>query len=175
MTKHKARKKLVRQRAAKTGESYAAALRQLRASKETRVTSPETTTDPAAPARRCALCHAEEGPTVRLVVVGHRLCTTCEQKVRAVLVDRLQPIADAGEMVLDYYLNAYVVQKLPDRWKVDLHTFRPGPVIGRRGTVAEQLRADLVAVFGDERLQLNIQQHFPDGRCHAEADTAGAP
>ncbi|MGL1733479.1 KH domain-containing protein, partial [Vibrio parahaemolyticus] len=42
-----------------------------------------------------------------------------------------------------------------DRVRVDIHTARPGIVIGRRGAEAERIRADLEKLTG-KQIQLNI-------------------
>ncbi|MBW3575133.1 MAG: 30S ribosomal protein S3, partial [Actinobacteria bacterium] len=41
---------------------------------------------------------------------------------------------------------------------VDVHTARPGIVIGRRGSEADRLRAGLTKITGNARIQLNIQE-----------------
>jgi len=46
----------------------------------------------------------------------------------------------------------------PDRLRVDVHTARPGIVIGRRGSEADRLRAGLTKITGNPRVQLNIQE-----------------
>lgn len=47
------------------------------------------------------------------------------------------------------------IERTRDRVRVDLHTARPGIVIGRRGTEAERLRAQLEKLTG-KQVQLNI-------------------
>jgi small subunit ribosomal protein S3 len=42
--------------------------------------------------------------------------------------------------------------------RVDVHTARPGIVIGRRGAKADELRAELANITGNNRVQLNIQE-----------------
>ncbi|MCB1247508.1 MAG: 30S ribosomal protein S3, partial [Acidimicrobiia bacterium] len=42
--------------------------------------------------------------------------------------------------------------------QVDVHTARPGIVIGRRGAEADRLRAGLTAISGNAQVQLNIQE-----------------
>ena len=47
------------------------------------------------------------------------------------------------------------IERTRDRVRVDLHTARPGIVIGRRGAEADRLRADLEKLTG-KQVQLNI-------------------
>ncbi|MGB3414995.1 MAG: 30S ribosomal protein S3 [Microbacteriaceae bacterium] len=47
------------------------------------------------------------------------------------------------------------IERTRDRVRVDIHTARPGIVIGRRGVEAERLRADLEKLTG-KQIQLNI-------------------
>ena len=50
------------------------------------------------------------------------------------------------------------VERTRDRLKVDIHTARPGIVIGRKGAEAERLRTKLVEITGNPKVQLNIQE-----------------
>lgn len=50
------------------------------------------------------------------------------------------------------------VERTRDRLKVDIHTARPGIVIGRKGAEAERLRSSLVGITGNSKIQLNIQE-----------------
>ena len=50
------------------------------------------------------------------------------------------------------------VERTRDRLRVDVHTARPGIVIGRRGSEADRLRAGLAKITGNNRVQLNIQE-----------------
>ena len=50
------------------------------------------------------------------------------------------------------------VERTRDRLRVDVHTARPGIVIGRRGAEADRLRAGLTKISGNPRVQLNIQE-----------------
>ena len=47
------------------------------------------------------------------------------------------------------------IERTRDRVRIDLHTARPGIVIGRRGTEADRLRLDLETLTG-KQVQLNI-------------------
>ena len=71
----------------------------------------------------------------------------------------------------DWKIRDYLMNKLPnaaisrvdiertrDRLRIDVHTARPGIVIGRRGAQADELRADLTKMTGNPKVQLNIQE-----------------
>lgn len=74
-------------------------------------------------------------------------------------------------LIEDWKIRDYLMEKLPnaaisrveiertrDRLKIDVHTARPGIVIGRRGAQADELRADLTKLTGNNKVQLNIQE-----------------
>lgn len=50
------------------------------------------------------------------------------------------------------------VERTRDRLRVDVHTARPGIVIGRRGSEADRLRNGLSQLSGNNKVQLNIQE-----------------
>ena len=50
------------------------------------------------------------------------------------------------------------IERTADRLRVDVHTARPGIVIGRRGAEAERLREGLRKISGNPKIQLNIQE-----------------
>src|ERR687889_2032682 len=50
------------------------------------------------------------------------------------------------------------VERTRDRLRVDVHTARPGIVIGRRGAEADRLRSELTKITGNNKVQLNIQE-----------------
>jgi small subunit ribosomal protein S3 len=50
------------------------------------------------------------------------------------------------------------VERTRDRLRIDVHTARPGIVIGRRGAEADRLRAQLAKITGNPKVQLNIQE-----------------
>ena len=52
-------------------------------------------------------------------------------------------------------ISRVVIERTRDRVQVDLHTARPGIVIGRRGAEADRLRQDLEKLTG-KQVQLNI-------------------
>jgi small subunit ribosomal protein S3 len=50
------------------------------------------------------------------------------------------------------------VERTRDKLRVDIHTARPGIVIGRRGAQADELRTMLTKLTGNPKVQLNIQE-----------------
>ena len=50
------------------------------------------------------------------------------------------------------------VERTRDRLRIDVHTARPGIVIGRRGAEADRLRNTLAKITGNAKVQLNIQE-----------------
>jgi len=66
-------------------------------------------------------------------------------KIRKLLTERLER---AGVSHIE-------IERTRDRVRVDIHTARPGLVIGRRGTEAESIRADLEKLT-KKQIQLNI-------------------
>ncbi|MEO6121934.1 MAG: 30S ribosomal protein S3 [Acidimicrobiales bacterium] len=50
------------------------------------------------------------------------------------------------------------IERTRDRLRIDLHTARPGIVIGRRGAEADRLRTYLAKLTSNPRVQLNIQE-----------------
>jgi len=98
---------------------------------------------------------------------GFRLGVTTDWKSRW--------FADRGEyadnVIEDWKIRDYLMTQLPhaaisrvevertrDRLRVDVHTARPGIVIGRRGAEADRLRAGLTKITGNAKVQLNIQE-----------------
>ena len=77
----------------------------------------------------------------------------------------------AENLVQDWKVRDYLMTELPhaaisrvevertrDWVRVDVHTARPGIVIGRKGTEADRLRAGLGEITGNNSVQLNIQE-----------------
>ena len=77
----------------------------------------------------------------------------------------------ADNLVQDWKVRDYLMNELPhaaisrvevertrDRVRVDVHTARPGIVIGRKGAEAARLRAGLGQITGNHAVQLNIQE-----------------
>jgi small subunit ribosomal protein S3 len=50
------------------------------------------------------------------------------------------------------------IERTRERLRVDVHTARPGIVIGRRGAQADELRLGLTKISGNHKVQLNIQE-----------------
>jgi small subunit ribosomal protein S3 len=50
------------------------------------------------------------------------------------------------------------IERTRDRLRVDVHTARPGIVIGRRGSEADRLRGGLAKITKNPKVQLNIQE-----------------
>ena len=98
---------------------------------------------------------------------GFRLGVTTDWKSRW-FADR----QEYGDYVIeDWKIRDYLMTQLPhaaisrievertrDRLRVDVHTARPGIVIGRRGAEADRLRAGLTKITGNNKVQLNIQE-----------------
>jgi small subunit ribosomal protein S3 len=74
-------------------------------------------------------------------------------------------------LIEDYKIRDYLMKQLPhaaisrvevertrDRLRIDVHTARPGIVIGRRGAEADRLRGDLAKMTHNPKVQLNIQE-----------------
>ncbi len=77
----------------------------------------------------------------------------------------------ADHALEDWHIRDYLMTQLPhaaisrievertrDRLRVDVHTARPGIVIGRRGSEADRLRLGLAKITGNNKVQLNIQE-----------------
>ena len=98
---------------------------------------------------------------------GFRLGVTTEWKSRW-FADR----KEYGAFIIeDWKIRDFLMTQLPhaaisrveiertrDKLRVDVHTARPGIVIGRRGAEADRLRAGLTAITGNNKVQLNIQE-----------------
>ncbi|WP_420639338.1 30S ribosomal protein S3 [Candidatus Poriferisocius sp.] len=98
---------------------------------------------------------------------GFRLGVTTDWKSRWFANRR-----EYGDFIIeDWKVRDYLMSELPhaaisrieiertrDRLRVDVHTARPGIVIGRRGSEADRLRTGLAKITGNNRVQLNIQE-----------------
>ncbi|MDX6234104.1 MAG: small subunit ribosomal protein [Nocardioidaceae bacterium] len=98
---------------------------------------------------------------------GFRLGVTTDWKSRW-FADRKEY---SDYVIEDWKIRDYLMTQLPhaaisrieiertrDRLRVDVHTARPGIVIGRRGSEADRLRAGLTKITGNNKVQLNIQE-----------------
>src|SRR5262245_40187007 len=98
---------------------------------------------------------------------GFRLGVTTDWKSRW-FADRAEY---RGYVVEDWRIRNYLMTELPhaaisrievertrDRLRVDVHTARPGIVIGRRGSEADRLRGGLAKITNNNKVQLNIQE-----------------
>src|SRR6195256_6524192 len=56
----------------------------------------------------------------------------------------------------DAAINRIEAERTRDKLRIDVHTARPGIVIGRRGAKADELRAGLTKITGNNKVQLNI-------------------
>ena len=79
----------------------------------------------------------------------------------------------ANFVIEDSEIRAFIMKDLPhaaisrieierkssrDSLRVDVHTARPGIVIGRKGAEADRLRQGLAKITGNNKVQLNIQE-----------------
>ena len=98
---------------------------------------------------------------------GFRLGITTDWKSRW-FADREEY---SDNVIEDWKIRDYLFNELPhaaisrvevertrERLRVDVHTARPGIVIGRRGAEADRLRAGLTKISGNAKVQLNIQE-----------------
>ena len=98
---------------------------------------------------------------------GFRLGITTDWKSRW-FADREEYV---DYVIEDWKIRDYLMNKLPnaaisrvevertrDKLRIDVHTARPGIVIGRRGAQADELRKDLSTMTNNPKVQLNIQE-----------------
>ena len=69
-------------------------------------------------------------------------------KVRDYLMTQLEAAA----------VSRIEIERTRDRLRIDVHTARPGIVIGRRGAEADRLRRQLAGITHNANVQLNIQE-----------------
>lgn len=133
MTANKDFKRVVRQRAKKTGLSYAAARHILRRQEQEPMTVP----------------------------TRDELYQTMSA-MRVAIGEMLSPIAEAYEKPLDPGIISAVMFDRDEgedgsrHWVVHLYSLSPGLVIGKEGRTATSLRDELCRLSGDDRLRLNI-------------------
>ncbi len=71
---------------------------------------------------------------------------TEDWKIRRALMAKLESAA----------VSRIEIERTRDKVRIDIHTARPGIVIGRRGAQADELRALLTQITGNPKVQLNI-------------------
>jgi small subunit ribosomal protein S3 len=97
---------------------------------------------------------------------GFRLGTTTDWKSRW-FTDRDYQNYLIEDIHIREYLNKELeraavsrveIERTRDRLRIDVHTARPGIVIGRRGAEADRLRTRLAEITKNPKVQLNIQE-----------------
>jgi small subunit ribosomal protein S3 len=71
---------------------------------------------------------------------------TEDWKIRQAIMGKLESAA----------ISRIEIERTRDKVRVDVHTARPGIVIGRRGAQADELRNVITAITGNPKIQLNI-------------------
>ena len=71
---------------------------------------------------------------------------TEDWKIRQAIMGKLESAA----------ISRIEIERTRDKVRIDIHTARPGIVIGRRGAQADELRAMLTKLTGNQKVQLNI-------------------
>jgi small subunit ribosomal protein S3 len=97
---------------------------------------------------------------------GFRLGITTECKSRWFDEKRYRDLINEDWTIRDYLMtelesaavSRIEVERTRDRLRIDVHTARPGIVIGRKGVEADRLRNELGRISGNPRVQLNIQE-----------------
>src|SRR5712664_4594587 len=79
---------------------------------------------------------------------NYQNCVIEDWKIRDYLMSQLERAA----------VSRIEVERTRDRLRVDVHTARPGIVIGRRGAEADRLRTELAKITSNPKVQLNIQE-----------------
>src|ERR1700692_3828670 len=98
---------------------------------------------------------------------GFRLGVTTDWKTRWVEARNYQNFVIEDWEIRDYLMSQLEsaavsrieIERTRDRLRVDIHTARPGIVIGRRGSEADRLKKKIEEITGlNNRIQLNIQE-----------------
>ncbi len=97
---------------------------------------------------------------------GFRLGITTDWKSRWFSTKEYRQYLTEDWKIRDY-LNAQLsdaavsrieIERTRDKLRIDVHTARPGIVIGRKGQKADELRAGLTQLTGNNKVQLNITE-----------------
>ena len=97
---------------------------------------------------------------------GFRLGTTTDWKSRWFTDREYQEYLIEDIHIRDYLnkeleraaVSRVEIERTRDRLRIDVHTARPGIVIGRRGAEADRLRTRLAEITKNPKVQLNIQE-----------------
>ena len=97
---------------------------------------------------------------------GFRLGVTTDWKSRWFSTREYKEYLTEDWKIRDYLMGALSdgavsrieVERTRDKLRIDIHTARPGIVIGRKGQKADELRAGLTAMTGNNKVQLNITE-----------------
>src|SRR5580704_6128853 len=97
---------------------------------------------------------------------GFRLGTTTDWKSRWFNDREYQDYLIEDWKIRDYLMreleraavSRVEIERTRDRLRIDVHTARPGIVIGRRGAEADRLRTKLAEITKNPKVQLNIQE-----------------
>ncbi|NCZ90816.1 MAG: 30S ribosomal protein S3 [Actinobacteria bacterium] len=95
---------------------------------------------------------------------GFRLGVTTDWKSRWFSTKEYRNYLTEDWKIRDYLMGALSdgavsrieVERTRDKLRIDVHTARPGIVIGRKGAKADELRAGLTRITGNQKVQLNI-------------------
>ena len=95
---------------------------------------------------------------------GFRLGVTTDWKSRWFSTREYKEYLTEDWKIRDYLMGALSdgavsrieVERTRDKLRIDVHTARPGIVIGRKGAKADELRAGLTRITGNQKVQLNI-------------------
>src|ERR1700690_1152998 len=79
---------------------------------------------------------------------NYQNCVIEDWEIRDYLMSQLESAA----------VSRIEIERTRDRLRVDVHTARPGIVIGRRGAEADRLRRQLARITHNANIQLNIQE-----------------
>ena len=79
-----------------------------------------------------------------------------ERQYKEYLTEDWQIRAYINGLLPDAAISRIEVERTRDKLRIDVHTARPGIVIGRRGAKADELRGGLTKITGNNKVQLNI-------------------